>query len=83
MLFVLGLVPALKQQFKELINGKNQTNKDEKLNLLFLQRHDLSQKFRIKLVKNQQKHYKGIDIYYIGYIIIKKLVIVKIFAVLI
>ena len=26
MLFVLSLVPALKQQFNELINGKSQTN---------------------------------------------------------
>ena len=46
---------ALKQQFNELINGKSQTNRDQKSNLLFLQRHDQSQKFRIKLVKNRQK----------------------------
>ena len=55
MSFVLSLVPALKQQFNELINGKSQTNRDQKLNLLFLQRHNQSQKFRIKLVKNRQK----------------------------
>ena len=55
MLFVLILVPALKQQFNELINGKSQTNRDQKSNLLFLQRHDQSQKFRLKLVKNRQK----------------------------
>ena len=75
MLFVLSLVHALKQQFNELINGKSQTNRDQKSNLLFLQRHDQSQKFRINLAKNRQKkkkHYKGIDIYYIGYIVIKK-----------
>ena len=47
-LFVLSLVPALKQQFNELINGKSQTNRDQKSNLLFLQRYDQSQKFRIK-----------------------------------
>ena len=70
MLFVLRLVPTLEQQFNELINGKSQTNRDQKSNLLFLQWHDQSQKFRIKLVKNRQKHYKGIDIYYIGYITI-------------
>ena len=40
MLFVLSLVPALKQQFNELINGKSQTNRDQKSNLLFLQGHD-------------------------------------------
>ena len=55
MSFVLSLVPALKQQFNELINGKSQTNRDQKSNLLFLQRHDQSQKFRLKLVKNRQK----------------------------
>ena len=55
MLVVLRFVPALKQQFNELINGKSQTNRDQKLNLLFLQRHNQSQKFRIKLVKNRQK----------------------------
>ena len=60
MLFVLSLVPALKQQFNEPINGKSQTNRDQKLSLLFLQRHDQSQKFRIY-------------IYYIGYITIKKI----------
>ena len=37
MLFVLSLVPILKQQFNELINGKSQTNRDQKSNLLFLQ----------------------------------------------
>ena len=72
MLFVLSLVPALKQQFNELINGKSQTNRDQKSNLLFLQRRNQSQKFWIKLVKNRKKHYKGIDIYYIWYITIKK-----------
>ena len=40
MSFVLSLVPALKQQFNELINGKSQTNRDQKSNLLFLQRHN-------------------------------------------
>ena len=57
MLLVLGLVPTLKEQFNECnpiepINGKCQTNRDQKWNLLFLQRHDQSQTFRIKLVKN-------------------------------
>ena len=56
---MLSLVPVLKQFNKcnsiELINGKSQTNRDQKSNLLFLQRHDQSQKFRLKLVKNRQK----------------------------
>ena len=55
MLFVLSLVLPLKQQFNELINGKSETNRDQKLNLLFLQRHDQFQKFRIRLVKSRQK----------------------------
>ena len=59
MLLVLSLAPVLKQHFIkfsfiELINGRSQINRDQKSNLLFLQRHDQSQKFRIKLVKNQQ-----------------------------
>ena len=74
MLFVLSLVAALRQQFNELINGKSQTNRDQKLNLLFLQRHNQSQKFLIKLVKNRQKNItKAFDIYYIGYIKVKKI----------
>ena len=40
MLFMLSLVPALKQQFNELIDGKSQTNRDQKSNLSFLQRHN-------------------------------------------
>ena len=51
---------ALKQQFNEcsfinIINGKSETNKHQKPNLLFLQRHDKSQTFWLKLVKNRQK----------------------------
>ena len=37
--------------------------------------------FESNLLKIDKKHYKDIDIYYIGYITIKKLVIVKIFTV--
>ena len=38
--FVLGLVPVLKQRFNKLINGRSQTNKDQKSNGLFLQQYD-------------------------------------------
>ena len=55
MLFVLSLVPALKQQFNELINGKSQTNRDQKSNLLFLQRHYLKN-FELNLLKINKKH---------------------------
>ena len=55
MLFVLSLVPVLKQQYNKLINGKSQTNRDKKWNLLVLQRRNQSQKLWIELVKNRQK----------------------------
>ena len=45
---------SIKQQIIN-VNEKSQTNRDQKLNLLFLQRHDQSQTFRIKHVKNWQK----------------------------
>ena len=74
---MLSLILVLKQQFIkfsfiELINGKSQTNRDQKSNLFFLQRHDQSEKFWIKLVKNRKKYYKSIDMYYNGYIAITK-----------
>ena len=40
MLCMLSLVTILKQQFNELINCKNQTNRDQKSNLIFLQQHN-------------------------------------------
>ena len=55
MLFALLLVPTLKQRFNEMINGKSQTNRDQKSNLLFLKPHNQPQKFRVKLVKKWQK----------------------------
>ena len=72
MLFVLRLVPTLEQQFNELINGKSQTNRDQKSNLLFLQQHNIKE-FNSSLLKIDKKSYKDIDIYYIGYITIKKI----------
>ena len=55
MLLVLSLVPVLKQRFNKLINGRSQTNRDNKSNLLFLQQHDQSQTFQLKLAKTKQK----------------------------
>ena len=71
MLFVLSLVPALEQQFNQLINGKSQTNRDRKSNLLFLQRHNQSQKLRIKLAKNRQKMIKNADCKFDDYSILR------------
>ena len=45
------MIMSIKQQIIN-VNEKSQTNRDQKLNLLFLQRHDPSQMFRIKHVKN-------------------------------
>ena len=39
------------------------------------------EEFDSNLLKTGRKHYKGIDIYYIGYITIKKLVTAKTFTV--
>ena len=81
-LHVLGLVPTRKQQFNELINGKSHTYRDQKLNLLFLQWHDQSQKFQIKLVKYQQKNItKALLFIILDTWQFEKLMIVKIFTV--
>ena len=53
---MLKKILIIKQQSIELINGKSQTNRDQKSNLLFLQRHDKSQICRLKLFKNRQKN---------------------------
>ena len=37
-------------------------------------------KFESNLLKIYKKHYKGINIYYTGYITIKKLMIIKVFT---
>ena len=52
---MFNLLLVLKQRFNELINGRSQANRDQKSNLLFLQRHVQSQKFRLKIAKNRQK----------------------------
>ena len=55
---------ALKQQFNEynyieLINGKSQTNRDQKSNLLFLQQHNI-EGFNSSLLKINKTSYKDI-----------------------
>ena len=78
MLFVLSLVLILKQQFNEcksieLINGKSQT-KDIK-NRTYYFYNDISniEEFNSSLLKIDKKSCKDINIYYIGYITIKKI----------
>ena len=73
MLLWLNLVFSKKQRFGKHINGWNQTNKYEKLDFLFLQWSNWSQKFWCKVVKNwQKKYFNEIDIYYIAYVTVKK-----------
>ena len=80
MLLVLSLVTALKQRFNKHINGKSQTKRDQKLNLLFLQRQ--CQEFWFKRVKNRQKNItKGLIFTTLGKSQFKRLIIVKIFTV--
>ena len=72
---MLSLALILKQQFNkcnsiEFINGKSQTNRDQKSNLLFYDDMINLKNFDTNLLK---KHSKGINIYYIGYITIKKI----------
>ena len=81
MLFVLSLVPVLKQQFNELINGGHHTNRDKNRTYYFYNDIINIEDFDSNLLKIDKKSYKDIDIYYIGYITIQKLVIVKIFMV--
>ena len=50
----LIIIMSLKQRIIN-INGRNQTNRDKKSNLLFLERYDKSRRFRIRLLKNKQK----------------------------
>ena len=71
MFHMLSLILVLKQQFIKfsfikLINGRSQTNWDQKLKILLLQRHYRAQKCQVKFVKNWQNVAQNIDIYYIG-----------------
>ena len=69
-------------KYNELINGKSQTNRDQNSNLSFLQWHDQSQKFQIKLVKNRQKNItKALIFVILDTLKLKKLVMMEILRV--
>ena len=72
MILVLCLIPVLKQQFIDLINGTSQINKHQKSNVLFFDDVVDIKNFRSNLLKIDKESYKDIHIYYIGYITIKK-----------
>ena len=75
------MLPARRQQFNELINGKCQTNTDQKSNLLFLQRHNQSQNFESNLLKIDKSITKALVFTILDTLQLKKLAIVKIFTV--
>ena len=73
---MLSLVPVLKRQFNELINGTsqwNQTNiKQSQSNILLFGDMIKIKTFHSNVLKIDKKLYKDIGTYYIGYITIKK-----------
>ena len=73
MFLALNLVFAKKQRFGKHINQRNQTNRTYYFynNIIDLKYFDA------KLLKIDKKSYKNIDIYYIGYITIKKKLMIK------
>ena len=70
MLFVLSLIPMLKQQPNELINRKSQTTRYQKSNLLFYNEIINIEEFNSSLLKTGKIFYNDIDIYCVKYIII-------------
>ena len=68
---------ALKQQYNELINRKSQTNNEvmrSKIGLTFFCKDIINiEEFDSSLLKIYKKSYKDIDIFYTGYITIKKI----------
>ena len=73
MLFVLSLVPTLKQQFNELINGKLKQIEIKNWTYYFYNDIINLKNFESNLLKINKNHDEGIDIYYIWYIAIKKI----------
>ena len=54
---MLSLVPVLRQQFHELINGKSQTKRDRKSSLLYLQPDNI-ERLNLSLLKIETKFQK-------------------------
>ena len=71
MMLVLCLILGLKQEFIEVINGRSQRNKHKKSNIFFDDMIDV-RNFHSNFLKIDKKSHKDSDIYYIGYITIKK-----------
>ena len=74
MLLLSSLVSVLKQQFNELMNGKSQTNRNQKNRTYYFYNDMINlENFKSDLLKIDKKHHKGIDIYYIVCVTIKKI----------
>ena len=73
MLLTLSLVPVLKQQLNELIKGKVRQIEIKNQTYYFYNDIINIEEFNSSLLKIDKKSYKDIDIYYIGYITIKKI----------
>ena len=67
----LNMVMSIKQKINN-INGRSQTNKYQNRTYSFYNDLTNLKKFQPNLLKIDKKHYKGINIYYVGYINIKK-----------
>ena len=70
MMLVLCLIPVLKQQFIELINGRSLRNKHKKSSYYFHDDMINIKNFQSNLLKTDKKSHEDNDIHYIGYIII-------------
>ena len=68
MLLALSLVPALKQQFNELINRASQRKNIKNRTYYFFNNIINIEKFNLNLLKREKESYKDIDIYNIEYI---------------
>ena len=66
------MVLTKKQRFGTHINGKNQTNNKNRTYYFYNDQIDLKD-FDANLLKIDKKDYKDIDIYYIGYVNVKKI----------
>ena len=73
MLLVLSLVPVLKQRFNKLINGRSQIIEIKNRTYYFYNDMINLKNFDSNLLKIDKKHYKRIDIYYVGYFTIRKI----------
>ena len=75
----LNMIMSIKEKIIS-INGRSQTNRDSKPNLLFLQQHDQSQKFWAKL-KIDKNHIKTLIFTALDILQLKKLMIMKVLTV--